>query len=218
MSTKFSTHYLIAMALICLTIIGCHRRPSCVQSDEVKLGTTDYSSEFKQWQTEADSDIITLSNDSISFVLRKQQRSDNTPNRLLEYLVCESFDIKTFKAYAYYEYENLSSTFLDDNMTMLLSVEPEISYEDKVRTESIFLSFSEGVYGVKGRVPITNGEAIKPTEPNGQLFSYHVNIEIGDRQFEDIWALIKEESGIYYSESKGIIALKIRELYIYREE
>jgi len=210
----FKAYFLLLISLTCL---GCKKRFNCSPSNDLKLGNIDYSTEFKEWESEIYNESLKFSTPDGFQILKKNDNS-KFPLRLKEYLVCESIDIKSYKAYAYYEYKNHSSLYSNDSMTMLISVEPYINKENGVITESIFLSFNKSSYGIKGQVPITNVNSIRPTEPHGRLFKYHEDLEIGGRKFYKIWALEKGGSAIYYSKSKGIVALQMGIEFYFREK
>lgn len=211
---------LISPALIAtLLLASCTKRLNCDSSDNEYLGTTDYSDTFKTWSIESDSDVLSFYSDNGDTLhLSAQSSITEEPRWLIESVVCEeALDVKPFKAYAYYEYEDKTQIFSTENAEVLVSIEPEIALFDDVITESIFINLSTDVAtSIKGQVPVTNPQSIPQTEPSGLHFSHHELLELGAHVYDHIWILDEDQLSIYYSDKIGIAALRINEQVYYR--
>lgn len=202
-----------------LLLTSCTKRLNCDSSDNKYLGTTDYSDAFKTWSIESDSDVLSFYSDNGETLhLSAQSIITEEPRWLVESVVCEeALDVKPFKAYAYYEYEDKTQIFSTENSEVLLSIEPEIALFDDVITESIFINLStDFATSIKGQVPVTNPQSIPQTEPSGLHFSHHELLELGDEVYDDIWVLDDDQLSIHYKANIGIAALIINEQVYYR--
>lgn len=216
----------ICILMLCLAFMGCQKRFKCDDSNSKKLGDIEFSEQFGNWNNELKSDSIVFSTPSGNVSLRKVQSTEKRPQRVNEYLICESIDIKPQYAYAYYEYKDLSSFFSSDykdgqhgqdSKGAIISVSPSILREkDDVKTESIFLSFNVKEYGLKGRVPVTHTKSMQPTKPFGLLFEFHASKMVGDKTLQDVWVLEENDSALYYNKNTGIVAIKMGDVYWYR--
>jgi len=195
------------LLVLCIMFTSCFNKIKCSSADDKKLGVIDYTTEFKTYETESSKNSITFTgSDNKVYVFNKTSPSELTPRRLVEYEICRSIDVKPYTAYAYYEYENISNLFNTDSM--VISIESEIANEQGVRTEVIFLNFAKNFSGLKGKIPISNIQAIQSEEPFGILFEFFSNYELDNQNYNDIWVLKKEGVGIYYSKTNGIVALE----------
>lgn len=197
---------ILGMAIIG-SLSSCFQKINCDISKEKKLGNIEYSNQFKQFNIEASVNTISFSNGTEEMIFTKNNSLEKRPQRLNEYKVCESINIKPYSAYAYYEYENLETVFQMDSAILVLS--PEIEKLGNKRGESLYLNFSkEGVGTVKARVPISNIDTTITYQPFGELFTFKERITLGNQVFEDIWSFKEGTTGIYYSKKMGLIALE----------
>jgi hypothetical protein len=207
---------MIFLLISSLAFSSCVNRFKCDASNQVRLGEIDYSATFKEWEIEVASDLMkfTSSNETIS--LKKREANELPFKRLNEYLVCKSINIKPYRAYAYYEYKNLSSHFASDEMSVV--IEPDISKEEGKRAESIYLTFYKAgaSNSIKARVPVTNLDLDKPREPFGVLFTFHDSIMLEDRNYTDVWMYKEENMAIYYNKENGIVALESDQTIFHR--
>lgn len=192
---------------IFIGLSSCFQKINCDISKEKKLGNIEYSNQFKQFNIEASGNTISFSNGIEELIFIKNNSLEKRPQRLNDYKICESINIKPISAYAYYEYENLETVFQMDSAILVLS--PEIEKLGNKRGESLYLNFSkEGVGTVKARVPISNIDTTITYQPFGELFKFNERITLGDQNFEDIWSFKSANLGIYYSKKSGVIALE----------
>ena len=216
-SIRVSHSGMIFLLMISLALSSCINKFKCDASNQVRLGEIDYSDAFKEWETEQSYDIMkfTASNNNIT-LKRNEDTNAGTYRRLNEYLVCRSINIKPYSAYAYYEYKDLSSHFISDNMSVV--IEPDISKEDGKRAESIYLTFYKtGVSNsIKARVPVTNLDLDKPGEPFGVLFTFHDSIRLEDRHYTNVWMYKEENMAIYYHKNQGVVALESDQTIFHR--
>jgi hypothetical protein len=216
------TFVLVMISLVITSVLlltSCTKRLNCDSSDNENLGTTDYSEAFKAWSIETDSEILSFySNDGDTLRLAAQSIVVEEPRWLIESVVCEeALDVKPFKAYAYYEYEDKTRSFGGENDKAFLSIEPEIALHDEVRTESIFITLSTGAAtSIKGQVPVTNSQSIPQSEPFGLHFTHLDRVELGDQAYTDIWVLSEDTLSIFYHSEIGIAALAIDEQIYHR--
>ena len=194
---------------------SCFQRVNCDSSDDKNLGNIDYSNQFKQFNIEKSNNTISFSNSTEELTFTRKNNPELRPRRLNDTKICESIDVKSYTAYAYYEYENLESTFSMD--TAILVLTPEIEKIGDKRGESLYINFSkEGAGTVKARVPISNIDTTKTYQPFGELFKFQASIQIGNQTFENIWSFRKDNMGIYYSKSSGVIALETNAKFYFR--
>lgn len=196
---------LLLVGLITLMTTSCYHRTSCDSSDNKNLGKTDFTEEFKQWNTEQNTELMVFSNGTKNIELTRRKNTNKTAQRLKVKNLCESIDIKPYTAYSYYEYEDISSVFLGDNI--IISVEPSMTNVEEVRTEVIFLSFNLENQGVKAQVPVINAEKVISSEPYGNKFEFKESIEIAGKTLKNVWHVEREKSQIFYSKKDGIIAI-----------
>ncbi len=207
--TNLKTNGKLFFILFTIGIISssCSNKIKCSATDDKKLGVIEYTAEFKTYENEGSKNSMTFKDsDNNSFVLNKTSPNETVPRRLVEYEICKSIDVKPYTAYAYYEYENISHLFSNDSM--IINVEAQIANEQGVRTETIFLNFGKNNISLKGKIPITNVQAIQSEEPFGILFEFFSNFELDNQNYNDIWVLKKEGVGIYYSKTNGIVAIE----------
>jgi len=206
--------FILVIAIIgCLS--SCLRRPNCDISNEKKLGEINYSNQFKQFNIEGSTNTISFSNATETLAFTRKNDADQRPRRLNDYKVCESINIKPYIAYAYFEYENLESVFLMDSAILVIT--PEIEKIGDKRGESLYLNFSkEGAGTVKARVPIKNIDTTKTYQPFGELFKLNSSITLANQTFENIWSFKKENMGMYYSKSLGVVALEANGEFYFR--
>ena len=201
-----STLLILAISIIGLST-SCFRRPSCDSSDEKKLGTIQYSATFNQFNIEKSNNTISFSSPTKELAFTRNTDIEKRPQRLNDYKVCESINIKPYSAYAYFEYENLESVFMRD--FAILVITPEIEKIGDKRGESLYINFGkEGIGTIKARVPISNIDTTITYQPFGELFKFNPSINIGNQTFENIWSFRKENMGMYYSKSLGVVALE----------
>lgn len=196
---------LLFIAFISLMTTSCYHRVSCDSGDNKNLGKTDFSEEFKQWSIENSTEDIVFSNGTKTIKLNKREETNKTAQRIKVKNICESIDIKPYTAYSYYEYDDISSSFLGEQI--ILSVEPSMTMVEKVRTEVIFLSFNLNGEGVKAQVPVINAEKVKVSEPYGRKFELKEAIEIAGKTFKNVWHIEREKNQIVYSKKDGILAI-----------
>ena len=194
---------------------SCFHRVNCDSSNDKKLGNIEYSNQFKQFNIEKFNNTISFSNTSEQFTFTRKNNPELRPRRLNDSKVCESINIKPYTAFAYYEYDNLESTFLMDSAVLVLT--PEIEKLGNKRGESLYINFGkEGAGTVKARVPISNIDTTKTYQPFGELFKFQNRIQIGNQEFENIWSFRKDNMGIYYSKNLGIVALEANGKFYFR--
>ncbi len=213
---------LLLSIAICLAYSSCYYRRNCGPSDNIKLGETDYSDKFKEYNIEHLEDTLIFKSSSNVLTLIRQDIQDKRPGAVREYSVCKGIGVKVYTAYAYYEYENLNSMFYGDSATLRVSPNISagknmrrkplriipISAEKNMRREALYLSFTKKMPGAKGRVPISNIDTTKTYSPFGELFKYHESIELNGEIFQHIWFFKRYQEGIYYSKNLGIVALE----------
>jgi len=186
---------------------SCYYRFDCDYSDSVKLGKTDYSTEFKKYNIEINKDTINFRGSTDDLILIRKSNLNKKPRRVNDYKICRKIDMYPIDVYAYYEYENLNSVFRSDSA--VLAISPDINNVGNKRGESLFLSFSIEKFGeLKGRVPISNIDTTITYTPYNELFEYHKSIELEGELFKNIWVFRKGKSAFYYSKNLGIIALE----------
>ena len=206
--------------VICLLFSSCYYRRNCSSSDSIKLGETDYSDKFKEYNIERFEDTLIFKSSSNVLTLIRGEMPNKRPGAVREYSVCKGIDIKAYTAYAYYEYENLESMFYGDSSMLIITPDISagknmrrkpiipVSAEKNMRREALYLSFTKKMPGAKGRVPVSNVDTTKTYSPFGELFKYHDSIELNGAVFHDIWFFKRHQEGIYYSKTLGVVALE----------
>lgn len=210
-------NYVTIVLVFCIIGLStsCFRRPHCDISNEKKLGNIEYSDQFYQFNIENSNNTLSFSNASGELVFIRKNNPEKRPQRLNDYKVCESINIKPYTAFAYFEYENLESVFGMDSAILVIT--PEIEKIGDKRGESLYLNFSkEGAGTVKARVPISNIDTTKTYQPFGELFKFHASNTLGNQTFENIWSFRKDNMGIYYSKDSGIVALEANGEFYFR--
>lgn len=225
MKNLFAT--LLLLTSISMIYSSCYYRRNCGPSDNIKLGETDYSDKFKEYNIERFEDTLIFKSSSNVLTLIRGDMPNKRPGGVREYSVCKGIGLKVYTAYAYYEYENLNSMFYGDSATLRISPNISagknmrrkpiipVSTEKNMRREALFLSFSKGIPGAKGRVPVSNIDTTKTYSPFGELFKYHESIELNGEVFQHIWFFKRYQEGIYYSKTLGVVALEVdNEIFI----
>jgi len=199
----------ILLFILVLIHTSCYNRFSCNSTNNLKLGNIEYSQDFQKWEVEKSSTSLIFSDSILAFELPKSDRSRPAFKKLNEYSVCKSIDIKSYVAYAYYDYENLESSFHND--TMLIVINPSIINEDSERKEVIYLNFAYSSSNpIKAQIPTYEGAKIgKPFGFHKTQFKLNKQITLNNKMYNDIWVCKKDGSGIYYSKDIGVVAIEM---------
>ncbi len=196
------------------TIKSCPYRLNCNRSDSVNLGKIDYSERFKKFNLELENDTLYFEGKTGEFTFIREINSNQKPLRYNDYIICEKIDIYPTRAYGYYEYENLRSSF---RLSGILEIAPDMQKVGDKKGESLFLEINVADVGsLKARIPISNIDTTKTYTPYGELFTYHEQVELENEVLKNIWIFRRGKTVLYYSMNAGIIAFEGNDRVFFR--
>lgn len=189
---------------------SCKQGLTCDAEDNEKLGEIEYN-DVLQYNIEKDSEVLFFEGDSGTIKLPKSDVNNDTPHWWIDHEICESIDVKPYRAYAYYEYENINQLFGNDST--LISIEPQILNDDGSELEVIYINIAHKNQSLKGVIFI---DQVNTYMAELDEFESKEFLQVDGVILNNIWILEEDGLGVFYSKQNGVEAIQIENRYYFR--
>lgn len=211
MKKILSLQFVVIIILGLLSLNSCKQGLRCDAEDNEKLGEIAYD-DILHYNIESDELQLNFEGINKSISLPLINVSDRSPHWWIDHEICESLDVKPYRAYAYYEYDNLNQVFGNDST--LISIEPQIINDAGNELEALYINIAHENQALKGIIMVDQSDSY---QPELDIFEFEDYLQINGIVLTDVWRLQKEGLGVYYNKNNGVEAIQIDNVYFFKQ-